>query len=317
MMKRIRVFLLLALISIGLYVTFGKDSLAQLFVTGEKIEGERETASGKTITTSFKSNNDAEAMLILQTGTDQLLFGKNEDKPLAIASITKLMTHYLTLNALNAGNINWEDTYTPSKAVLDLSNKPNFAKLGMYEGHSYTIRELFTASVVLSANDATVALTEAVAGTEENFVRIMNEQAAYFQMEQTIFYNSTGLDGVYLGLTANETNRSSAKDIATLAQKLLSKHPLILDYTSIKTMQTADGLRESTNLMLTGMPFEMEGIDGLKTGYTDEAGACFVSTGIFNGHRVITVVLGVHPLEDDMISPRFQLTKELVQQFAM
>ena len=122
-----------------------------------------------------------------------------------------------------------------------------------------------------SANDATVALAEIVAGSEEKFVQIMNEQAALFGLKNTRYFNATGLDGAYIGKSNRETNQSSAHDVAVIAKRLLEKHPQILDFTSIPSVPTESGMKCNTNLMLPGMLYETAGVDGLKTGYTDEA----------------------------------------------
>ena len=191
-------------------------------------------------------------------------------------------------------------------------------KLGMTTGNLYTLKELFTAMTVNSANDAAIALAEMVSGSEDAFVELMNQQAKHFGLKKTTFFNASGLDGDYVGKSAEETNVASARDVATIAQKLIEKHPEILDYTQMTDFTTSAGTRLwNTNLMLPGMPQAFAGIDGLKTGYTGLAGACFASTGVFNGKRVISIVMDVQADGEDTTNPRFQLTQELIERFVL
>lgn len=262
----------------------------------------------------FNSTIDAKSIYVLDFETKEVLYQKNGDLPVAIASMTKLMTQYIVLNAIENDKVQWQTLYSPSEAVLSIANKQGYANLKMKRSAQYTVEDLFTAATVISANDATIALAEIIAGTEENFVRIMNEQADYFGLKNTIFFNATGLDGSYVGKSNKETNKSSAHDVAVIAEKILDKHRIIVDFTSMPKMTTDAGIKYNTNLTLPGGAYEIPGIDGLKTGYTDEAQLCFVGTGVFNGRRIITVVTGVSTgTESD---DRFELTGELIEEFA-
>ena len=260
----------------------------------------------------------AEAAILIEEETGKVLYEENSAKLLPIASISKLMTQYLVLNAINDGVITWESVYQPSDYVQRLTGNAGVVKLGMTTGHSYTVEELFTAMTVSSANDAAMALAEMVSGTEEAFVELMNEQAKIWGLKETTFYNASGLDGDYIGKGQDQTNLSSARDVAVIAQKLINKHPEVLDFASMTDFTTSEGMRLwSTNLMLPGMPKAFPGIDGLKTGYTDQAGSCFVSTGVFDGRRMITVVLDVESDGEDTINPRFELTRDLFERFVL
>ena len=293
-MKKIIAIILIAVLAVTIYDLNEKESSAD----------------------AFHSDIEAKSIYMVDFETGKVLYEKNGDESVAIASMTKMMTQYITLNAITNGRISWDDLYSPNEAVLSIASKPGLANLRLERGRHYTVRELFAAASVISANDAAVALAEIVAESEENFVRIMNEQANYFKLEQTYFFNSTGLDGPHVGKTSNETNKSSARDVAVIASKLIGKHPEILDFSGLASVNTKDGEKPNTNLMLEGMPYELAGLDGLKTGYTGEAGSCFASTGIFNGRRVITVVVGASDDNDDTTNPRFELTKELIYHYA-
>ena len=171
---------------------------------------------------------------------------------------------------------------------------------------------------VISANDAAIALAEMVSGSEEAFVDLMNEQAKAFKLKKTTFYNASGLDGDYVGKSKDETNLSSAKDVSVIARQLITKHPGVLDFTKITNFTTTDGNRLwTTNAMLPGMPMAVGEIDGMKTGYTEMAGPCFTGTGVFDGRRIISVVMDVATNGNDKINPKFQLTEELIDQFVL
>ena len=231
--------------------------------------------------------------------------------------MSKMMTGYLVLNAIGAHRLAWDSIYSPSDYVLSISEQPSIVNLGMEVDGQYTVGELFKSMSIASANDAALALTEMVARTEERFVNLMNEHAAYFGLNETIYYNASGLDGENIGQGQGRINVSSARDVAFLARKLILAHPEVLAITSMPNFQTSAGaIQVNTNLMVSGLPHAMAGIDGLKTGYTDEAGPCFVSTGVFGGRRIVTVVIGVEAVNGDTINPRFELTKKLIERFA-
>lgn len=263
-------------------------------------------------------NVAAKSVLLMEAETGKVLYEENSKEALPIASMSKMMTQYLVLNAIESGALSWESTYEPSEYVQQAFESSAIVKLGLSAGNTYTIKELFTAMTVISANDAAVALAEMVAGTEEAFVGLMNEQAKAFKLKKTTFYNATGLDGNYIGKAVDETNLSTAHDVAIIAQKLIEKHPTVLDFSKITDFAASNGNRLwSTNLMLPGMPDAMSGIDGLKTGFTDEAGPCFASTGVFEGRRIISVVINVEADGTDTVHPKFQLTRELFERFVL
>jgi D-alanyl-D-alanine carboxypeptidase (penicillin-binding protein 5/6) len=270
------------------------------------------------VSEAIELSSSAKAIIVMEAKTGKVLYEDNSKQPLPIASMSKLMTQYLVLNAINNGALTWESTYQQSEYVQRMTQQAGAVKLGMVTGNSYTVEELFIAMTVSSANDSAIALAEMVGGTEEAFVELMNKQGKTFGLKETTFYNASGLDGDYIGKGPDETNLSSARDVAVIAQHLLAKYPEVLDIASMADFTTSEGIRLwSTNLMLPGMPQAYPGIDGLKTGYTDQAGSCFVSTGVFDGRRIITVVMDVEAGGNDTINPRFELTKELVERYVM
>lgn len=251
--------------------------------------------------------SEAKAAIVLEVESGKILYEQNAKEALPIASMSKLMTQYIVLEAIADGRLAWDSSYTPSAAALNQSR--HAVILGMDKHKTYNVRELFTAMTVTSANDAAVALAEMVSGTEEKFVKEMNKMAEQFGLQNTYFINATGLDEA-------DTNRATARDVAAIANELLTQYPEVLEFTRMTDFTTSEGTKLwSTNLMLPGMPQAMTGMEGLKTGYTEEAGSCFASTGIYEGKRIITVVIGVEAEGNDTSTPRFELTRDLIDRY--
>ncbi|QUW20532.1 D-alanyl-D-alanine carboxypeptidase [Sporosarcina sp. Marseille-Q4063] len=260
----------------------------------------------------------AKAIILIDAETGKVLYEENSTESLPIASMSKMMTQYLVLNSIQNGSLSWNSEYSPSEYVREMTSESAVVRLGMSNNRTYTVKELFTAMTVTSANDAAIALAEMVSGSEEAFVDLMNKQAKAFKLKKTIFYNASGLDGDYVGKSKDETNLSSAKDVSIIAQQLIAKYPEVLDFTKITNFTTTDGHQLwSTNSMLPGMPMAVGEIDGMKTGYTEMAGPCFTSTGVFDGRRIISVVMDVEADGNDKTNPKFQLTEELIAQFVV
>lgn len=258
---------------------------------------------------AVSTEQNAKAAIILNASTGKIIYENNSKEALPIASLSKLMTQYIVLDAIAAGSISWDSLYTPSAEVLN--QPPRAVRLDMQADKTYTVKELFTAMTVVSANDAAIALAEMVSGSEEKFAAEMNNYARKIGLSKTHFINATGLDG-------DETNLATARDVAAIASVLIGEHPEVLKFTSMTDFTTSEGVKRwSTNLMLPGMPEAMTGMDGLKTGYTELAESCFASTGIYDGDRIITVVIGVAPDGDDTIKPRFELTRELIDSYVL
>ncbi|MER2088377.1 MAG: D-alanyl-D-alanine carboxypeptidase family protein [Sporosarcina sp.] len=260
----------------------------------------------------------AKAIILVDAETGNVIYEENSAEALPIASLSKLMTQYLVLNAIKNGALSWESTYEPSDYVQQTVGRSATVKLGMTPGNSYSVKELFTAMTVISANDAAIALAEMVSGTEEAFADLMNKQADSFALKETTFFNASGLDGDYIGKGYEQTNRASARDVAVIAKQLIANHPEVLDFTKLASFKTDNGTTLwSTNLMVAGMPQALFGIDGLKTGFTDQAGSCFAGTGVFDGRRIISVVLNVEADGKDATNPKFNLTRELIEKFVL
>lgn len=261
----------------------------------------------------------ADAVLVYDMDKGKVLYEEHSKESLPIASMTKIMTQYVVLEAIEKGRLSWDTPYQASANVAENFSNAGFVRLGLQEGQTYTIEQLFTAMTVTSANDAAVALAEAVSETEEAFVQRMNETAKALKMKDTMFYNASGLDGNYIGRSEEETNHASALDMAKLSEHLLTEYPIVLDFMKITdfTSPVSGERLWSTNYMLPGMPNALRGMDGLKTGYTELAGECFTGTGIFDGRRMITVVMNVNDSAEDSSAAKFSLTKRLIEEIVL
>lgn len=232
---------------------------------------------------------EASGAMLVDVTTGQVLYSKDEDAMLPPASITKLMTAFLVREAVESGELNWNEEVTPSEAALALTRKPGLARIPLVN-KPYTVKELYDVALIRSANEAAVTLSDAVAGSEEAFVQQMNERATELGMTQTTFANASGLDSVSAGRSGE--NLTSANDLMMLALAYLTKFPDVLDVTK-QAYVDIDGVRfDATNRMLSGRDLAYPGMLGFKTGTTDDAGYCFVGVSTRDGRTVLSVVLG-------------------------
>lgn len=217
------------------------------------------------------------AMLISQD-TGEILYQKNADQQLPIASITKVMTLILTLEALHAGKISMSDTVPVSQHAFSMGG----SQIWLEPGEIFTLDEMVKAICVASANDAAVAVAEFVGGSEPAFAEMMNQKAQELGMTNTVFKNACGLD--------EAGHLSTARDVATMSREMLQTYPEIQQYTTIWTDSLRKGETQLTNT--NKLLKRYEGITGLKTGTTGGAGVCISASAERNGLRLIAVVLG-------------------------
>ncbi|KXG11647.1 D-alanyl-D-alanine carboxypeptidase DacA [Anoxybacillus sp. P3H1B] len=296
-------------IIIGLVLVF---LLATVFPLNKKVEAAQDPI-----------NIEADAAILVDAGSGRILYQKNIDTVLGIASMTKMMTEYLLLEAVKQKRVKWDQEYTPSDYVYRLSQDRDLSNVPLRKDGKYTVLELYEAMAIYSANAAAVAIAEIVGGSEENFVRMMNEKAKKLGLQGYKFVNATGLSNQDLqgfhpqGTEASEENVMSARAVATLAYHLLKEYPEVLETSSItkKTFRegTDDQIKmDNWNWMLPGLVYGYEGVDGLKTGYTDFAGYCFTGTAEKNGVRFITVVMNAKSNGKSTINARFEQTRKLL-----
>ena len=216
---------------------------------------------------------------ILTTEDGQVLFEQNADASYPPASVTKIMTMLLTMEAVDSGKASLEDTVTASAHAAEMGGSQIYLK----EGEQMSLDDMLKSIAVASANDAAVAVAEHLGGSEEAFVSMMNDRAAALGCTGTTFVNPNGLD------TDGEETKTTARDLALISQELL-KHEKILDYTSIwmDTVRNGEFGLANTNKMLK----LYDGMIGQKTGYTSTAGYCISAVAERDGMRLIAVVLG-------------------------
>lgn len=268
-------------------------------------------------------NLDVKAGLAVDAKSGQILYSKNAEQVLPIASLSKLLTVYLVLQAIHEGKLSWNQKIVPDEASQKVSQDTNLSNVPLKEGHAYTVKALYQATLIYSANGAAMALGNAVAGSHKGFIDMMRKQAQKFGINDAKIYTANGLsssevsDAKYPGAPDNAENEFSAKDMAIIAQRLLKDYPEVLDTTKITRMKFDNGTdqteMENWNWMLKGLAksYTELPVDGLKTGTSDSAGACFVATVKKDGHRIITVVLGAkHTSQEDL--SRFEETQKLM-----
>lgn len=259
---------------------------------------------------------------LIDADTGQVLFEANADVPLPPASMSKMMTEYIVLEEIEKGNLSWDEVITTGHNAATTTREGSHVFLA--QGDKHTVKELYIAMAVGSANDATISLAERISGTEEAFARRMNETALELGLETAHFINSTGLSRAdmsqeYQPSSIDGETVMSAKDAGMLAYHILQRHENFLEYSSITAYKfrerDKDPLRNN-NLMLQGnidsddefyRQFVYEGLDGMKTGYTSSAKYCFTGTAERDGTRLISVVMGA-----DTMYKRFYETAKLL-----
>ncbi len=232
----------------------------------------------------FSQDIDAKSAILIEASSGTVLYENNADIALPPASVTKVMTILLVLEAIDAGTLKPDDRITVSDYASGMGGSQVFLKAG----EEMSVSDLLKSVVVASANDAAVALAEATAGSEEAFVARMNERAAALGMNNTHFENTNGLDDTVTG------HLTSARDIAIMSREVL-RHPLIFDYTTIWMDSIRDGAFGLTNT--NRLVRFYRGCNGLKTGSTAKAGFCISATAERDGMQLVCVVMSA-PTKD-------------------
>ena len=228
---------------------------------------------------------NCESAILMEAVTGTVLFEKDADKALPPASVTKIMTLLLTVEAIEKGSMKWDDMISASANAASMGGSQIYLK----EGEEMTVEDLVKSVVIASANDAAVALAEAVAGSEEVFVSRMNERAAELGMKNTHFENTNGLDDTV-------TNHvTSARDIAIMSRELI-KHEKILQYSSTWMDSVRNGEFGLTNT--NRLVRFYNGATGLKTGSTSKAKFCMSATAERDGMSLIAVIMAA-PSRDE------------------
>lgn len=222
---------------------------------------------------------NAKSAIMIEASTGEILFQKNKDEKLAPASMTKMMSMILIMEEIENGNLKWDEIITTSERASSMGGSQIFLKAG----EKMSVEDLLKGVAIASGNDAVVALAERIAGSEEAFVKRMNARGKDLGLKNTNFVNATGLTA--------DNHYSSSYDMSLIAKELV-KHEKILEFTGTYE----DYLRKDTKspfwLVNTNRLVRFkEGVDGLKTGFTNEAGYCLTATMKKDGMRLITVVM--------------------------
>ena len=273
-MKRVLAVLLSAVLSLSVAVVPGIQTLAEEPDAAQKTEGQQEE----------EVEVQAPSAVLMEASTGAVLYEKDADTRRAPASVTKIMTMLLIFDALEDGKIVLEDEVSTSEYAASMGGSQVFLE----PGETQSVDTMLKCISVASANDACTAMAEYIAGSEEAFVKMMNERAAGLGMKNTTFQNCNGLD--------TEGHLTTARDIALMSRELIEKYPKIHDYCMIWmdtiTHTTKKGTSEfglsNTNKLVRQYPYAT----GLKTGSTDEAKFCVSATAEKDGMELIAVILG-------------------------
>lgn len=227
----------------------------------------------------------AKSAILIDQNTGKVLYKKNENEKLAMASMTKIMSLLLIMEKIDEGVIKYDDIVEISQEASSMGGSQIF----LNPGDKYKVKDLLKGVAMASANDAVVALAEKTYGSKESFIEAMNKRAEELNLKNTHFVNVHGLD--------DENHYSSSYDMAIMAKELL-KYEKILDYTKVyeEYLQKPDGSQiwlVNTNKLVRFY----DGVDGLKTGYTAKAGYCLTATAKKNNLRLISVVMGEESIE--------------------
>lgn len=219
--------------------------------------------------------------ILIDADSGKIIYEKDKNKKVAMASLTKMMSQIIILEEIEKGNIKWDDIVVVSKNAQDMGGSQIYIEMG----EKISIRDLMKGISMASGNDATVMMAEVISGSEEKFVERMNKKAKELGLKNTKFVNCTGLD--------EDGHYSTAYDLSVIARELVINHPSILEFSSLYEDYLREGTDKKFWLINTNKLVHFyEGADGLKTGHTDNAGYCLAATAKRGDLRLIGIVLG-------------------------
>ncbi|WP_411955937.1 serine hydrolase [Clostridium estertheticum] len=244
----------------------------QVFTISAKAEGENKVSSGIQV--------EAKSALLMEPSSGKIIYEKNSHEKFAPASVTKIMTMLLAMEAIDAGKIKLQDKIT----ISENSKKMGGSSMILDTGEIRTVEEILKGISIASGNDAAVAMAEYLGGSEGAFVTMMNEKAKSLDMKDTAFKNCTGLSA--------DGHLTSAYDISIMSRELL-KHPKILKYSGTYMETITEGRKTPIGLVNHNKLVRFfDGCDGLKTGFTSEAKYCISATAVRNNVRMLAIIMG-------------------------
>ena len=268
----------LSVITVLIFIIFANTNGTNLMVYAE--EQTETQAADQTEVLEVESPS----CILVEASTGQVLFEKNCDEAMAPASVTKVMTLLLAFEAIGAGQMTLDDIVTVSEHAASMGGSQCFFEAG----EEQTVEDMIKCIIIASGNDAAVAMAEKVAGSEEAFVKKMNERAAELGMTNASFKNACGLDA--------DGHKMSARDISIMSRELITKYPAIFDYSGIWMDSIIHKTRRGESqfdLVNTNKFLNMyTGATGLKTGFTNTAKYCMSATAERDGIQLIAVIMG-------------------------
>lgn len=259
---------------------------------------------------------DSRHAIAVEYDTGKILYEKSGDKKAPIASLTKLLTIYVTLKEIEAGKISWNDQVKLSNYAQSLANDPEISNPPLTRD-TYSVKELVDSSLIVSANSSAIALAEHIAGSEPKFVDMMKKQVQDWGIKEYLLVNASGLPNellkghIYTKSSKKDENMLSAKALAIITYHLLHDFPQVLQITSQPQMAWGNDTLYSSNYLLPGQAMGRAGVDGLKTGTTNLAGHTYIATATENNMRLITVLLHANHTKEDHYA-RFTQTNQLL-----
>lgn len=231
---------------------------------------------------------NCKSALVMEASSGDVVFEMNSHTRLAPASMIKMMVVLIAMEQIASGELSYDDLITVSAAASRIGGSQVYLK----QGEKFQVRDLLKTILIQSANDSCYSIAERIAGSDDGFVDMMNARAAQLGMQDTRFASTHGLPPG----KGQEPDLSSAYDMAILAREIVTKHPEVLQWSSLDTEPFRDGqfIMTNTNRLVR----QLEGCDGLKTGYYREAGFCVTATARQNGVRIIAVVMGCEKGKD-------------------
>nr|WP_072514691.1 D-alanyl-D-alanine carboxypeptidase family protein [Ndongobacter massiliensis] len=253
----------------------------------------------------FSYNDEVSVMLIGDPESEKILFEKNIDETKPVASMSKLMTYYIVKKQIASGAINLSDVVTVSASAAAL-HRFEYSNYGLIEGEKLTVEQLLRGLMVVSGNDAAEALAECVSGNKETFAALMNQTAQELGLTRSHFINPHGLT------EGSDMNAMSARDLFSLCARILKEFPEVTEYAKILAISEPER-NFSGKATIASLLESIPGLDGLKTGMTDEAGYCFAGSAdlsVYNKNlnfHIVAIEMGA-PTEE----ARWRTVKELV-----
>lgn len=269
--------------------------------------------------TAKEFKTDAESVILVDYETGKIMYEKNADDILPPASMSKMLTEYIILEAIEKGDLNWDTTTKISDYGYWISTNNDFSGVALNKEVEYSVKDLFQGLAVYSDNAAVITLMELIVDTEAEYIELMAKKAKELGLSSSVFVNATGINNESLegrhpkGTDSKATNQMTAKDLAILGYRLITDYPEILDIASQPKIEFHGMTLPNWNWMLKYdspylSQFYYEGVDGIKTGSSSEAGYSFTSTVERDGKRYLAVVMKTENEGD-----HFKETKKLYE----